>query len=135
MHCTPLSGTSSPCNLLSLNLGVYGLVQATVGVGTVLIWDFSVAFTKGGGVLAALSLVRVLQQGLINPMAGSSSSLSSLLSRKTWISQHRPMDILDVLAPLHVCLAPSHGYLSTMIACVFRHLNKPSNVLRIRALH
>ena len=27
----------------------YGLVQATVGVGTVLIWDFSVAITKGGG--------------------------------------------------------------------------------------
>ena len=28
----------------------YGLVQATVGVGTVLIWDFSVAIPKGGGV-------------------------------------------------------------------------------------
>ena len=27
----------------------HGLVQATVGVGTVLIWDFSVAFTRGGG--------------------------------------------------------------------------------------
>ena len=37
MHYIPLSCTSSPCNLLFLNLGVYGLVQATVGVGTVLI--------------------------------------------------------------------------------------------------
>ena len=27
----------------------YALVQATVGVGTVLIWDFGVAYTKGGG--------------------------------------------------------------------------------------
>ena len=36
-------------SLLFLNLGVYGLVQATVGIGTVLIWDFGVAFTRGGG--------------------------------------------------------------------------------------
>ena len=49
MHCIPLSWTSSPCNLLFLNLGLYGLVQATVGVGTVLIWDFCVAYTRGGG--------------------------------------------------------------------------------------
>ena len=27
----------------------YALVQATVGVGTVLIWDFGVAYTRGGG--------------------------------------------------------------------------------------
>ena len=27
----------------------YGLVCATVGVGTVLIWDFSIAVTRGGG--------------------------------------------------------------------------------------
>ena len=44
VHSIPLSCTSSPCKLLFLNLGVYGLVQATVGVGTVLIWDF-----RGGG--------------------------------------------------------------------------------------
>ena len=50
MHYIPFFGTSSPCNLLFLNLGIYGLVQATVGVGTVLIWDFCVAITKGGGV-------------------------------------------------------------------------------------
>ena len=31
----------------------YGLVQATVGVGTVLIRDFSVAITKGGGVVVS----------------------------------------------------------------------------------
>ena len=49
MHSIPLSCTSSPCNLLFLNPGVYGLVQATVGVGTVLIWDFCVAYTNGGG--------------------------------------------------------------------------------------
>ena len=30
-------------------LGICGLVQATVAVGTVLIWDFCVAHTKGGG--------------------------------------------------------------------------------------
>ena len=30
----------------------YGLVQATVGVGTVLIWDHSVVITRGGGILA-----------------------------------------------------------------------------------
>ena len=29
----------------------YARVQATVGVGTVLIWDFGVAYTKGGGYL------------------------------------------------------------------------------------
>ena len=51
MHYFPLSCTSSPCNLLFLNPGVYGLVQATVGVGTVLIWDFCVAYTKGEGVV------------------------------------------------------------------------------------
>ena len=28
----------------------YGLVQATVGVGTVLIWYYCVAYTRGGGV-------------------------------------------------------------------------------------
>ena len=50
MHYIPLSWTSPPCNLLFLNLGLYGLVQATVGVGTVLIWDFCVAYTRGGGV-------------------------------------------------------------------------------------
>ena len=50
MHYIPLSRTSSPCNLLFLNLGTYGLARATVGVGTVLIWDFCVAYTRGGGV-------------------------------------------------------------------------------------
>ena len=49
MHCIPLSCTSSLCNLLFLNLGVYGLVQATVDFGTVLIWYFAVAHTRGGG--------------------------------------------------------------------------------------
>ena len=49
VHCIPRSCTSSPCSLLFLNPGVYGLVQATVGVGTVLIWDFCVAFTRAGG--------------------------------------------------------------------------------------
>ena len=49
MHNIPISCTSSPCNLLFLNLGVYGLVQATVGVGTVLIWYFAVAYTRGRG--------------------------------------------------------------------------------------
>ena len=46
-----LSCTSSPCKLLFLKPGIYGLVQGTVGVGTVLIWDFGVAYTKGGGTL------------------------------------------------------------------------------------
>ena len=50
MHYTPLSGTSSPCNPLLMNLGICRLVQATVGVGNVLIWDFCVAITRGGGV-------------------------------------------------------------------------------------
>ena len=49
MNYLPLSCTSSPCKLLFFNRGVYGLVQATVGVGTVLIWDFCVAYTRGGG--------------------------------------------------------------------------------------
>ena len=49
MHYIPLSCTSSPCNLLFLNLGTYSLVQATVGVGNVLIRDFCVARTRGGG--------------------------------------------------------------------------------------
>ena len=58
----PLSCTSSPCNPLFLNLGArcwllyvsrasYARVQATVGVGTVLIWDIGVAYTRGGGYL------------------------------------------------------------------------------------
>ena len=49
MHSIPLSCTSSPCNLLVLNLGIYTLVQATVGIGTVLILDFCVAFPRGDG--------------------------------------------------------------------------------------
>ena len=57
MHCIPLSWTGSPCNLLFLNLGLYGLVQATVGVGTVLIWDFCVAYTRGGGTQSDKCLV------------------------------------------------------------------------------
>ena len=36
-----------PCHRLFLSLG--SLVQATVGVGTVLIWYFAVAYTRGGG--------------------------------------------------------------------------------------
>jgi hypothetical protein len=36
------------CRVHNLNLGVYSLVQATVGVGAVLIWSFCVAFTRGG---------------------------------------------------------------------------------------
>ena len=48
MHYIPLCCTSSPCNLLFLNPGVYGLVQATVGVGAVLIWDLCGAKTVGG---------------------------------------------------------------------------------------
>ena len=58
----PLSCTSSPCNPLFLNLGAqcwllyvsrasYARVQATVGVGTVLIWDIGVAYTRGGGTI------------------------------------------------------------------------------------
>ena len=43
-----LSCTSSR-NLLFLNPGVCRLLQATLGVGTVLIWDFCVALTTGGG--------------------------------------------------------------------------------------
>ena len=52
VHNIPLSGTSSLCNLLFLNLGVDALIQATVGVGTILIWVFCVASTSvcvGGG--------------------------------------------------------------------------------------
>ena len=49
MRNIPLSGTSSLCILLILNLGIYGLVQATVGVGTILIWDFCVAIAREGG--------------------------------------------------------------------------------------
>ena len=51
MHYVPLSWSTSPCKLLFLNPGVYGLVQATVGVGTVLIWDVCVAYARGGGYL------------------------------------------------------------------------------------
>ena len=55
MHCIPLSWTNSPCNLLFLNLGLYGLVQAKVGVATVLIWDFCVPYTRGGGYLCNIA--------------------------------------------------------------------------------
>ena len=50
----PFSGTSSPCNLLFLNPGIYGLVQATVGVGTVLIWGFCVAIARAGGLFVSV---------------------------------------------------------------------------------
>ena len=39
-----LSGSTPPPLCVS-----HALVQTTVGVGTVLIWDFGVAYTKGGG--------------------------------------------------------------------------------------
>ena len=42
-------------NLLFLNLGVYGFAQATVGVGTVFMWDFCVAYTRGGVTLEGLA--------------------------------------------------------------------------------
>ena len=48
LHYTWGKVTSSPCNHLFLNLAVYSLVQATVGGGTVLVWDFCVASTRGG---------------------------------------------------------------------------------------
>ena len=35
----------------------YGLVQATVGIGTALIWDFCVAWTGGGGLSGSIPLV------------------------------------------------------------------------------
>ena len=49
VHYIPLSGTSSPYNLLYFSPGIYGLVQTTAGVGAVFIWDFCVAITRGGG--------------------------------------------------------------------------------------
>ena len=55
MHHIPFSCTNSPCNLLFLNLGVCGLVKATVCVGTVLIWHFAVARVGGGGYLVCRS--------------------------------------------------------------------------------
>ena len=36
----------------------YARVQATVGVGTVLIWDFGVAYTRGGGYVETLVVDR-----------------------------------------------------------------------------
>ena len=43
-HVSPLFRLYPPPPRIS-----YALVQATVGVGTVLIWDFGVAYTRGGG--------------------------------------------------------------------------------------
>ena len=54
----PLSCTSSLCNLLFLNLGLYGLFQATVGVGSALIWDLCVAYTRGGGTFFMMRILR-----------------------------------------------------------------------------
>ena len=51
VHYIALSCASSPCNCLFLNLGIYGPVQATVGVGTVLILVLLRSLYKGGGVL------------------------------------------------------------------------------------
>ena len=48
MHYIPLSCTSPPCNVLFLDPGVYGVVQATVGVGTVLIWALLRSVSRGG---------------------------------------------------------------------------------------
>ena len=68
MEYIPLSFTSSLCNLLFLNPGIYGLVQATVGVGTVLIWEFLRSLYKGGGggIGVAVGLLNSLevQEGL-----------------------------------------------------------------------
>ena len=54
MHSIPLSCTSAPCKLLFLNPGVYRLVQATVGIGTVLpfpplVVPHPLSFPRGGG--------------------------------------------------------------------------------------
>ena len=48
MHNIPLSCISSPSRYLYVSCASYGLVQATVGAGTVLIWDFCAARTGGG---------------------------------------------------------------------------------------
>ena len=78
----PLSCTSSPCNLLFLNLGVYALVQATVGAGTVLIWDFCVAITGGGGVM--------LSAGVAGPYMERAPAQKSCNT-----CQHLPNSFLD----------------------------------------
>ena len=48
----------------------YAHVQATVGVGTVLIWDFGVAYTRGGG-------VKVVFQGTAGANRGTMFFLSA----------------------------------------------------------
>ena len=45
-----LCARSRVCQWLYVLLASYAHVQATVGVGTVLIWYFGVAYTRGGGV-------------------------------------------------------------------------------------
>ena len=50
----------------------YARVQATVGVGTVLIWDFGIAYTRGGGGTVELS-----KSGL---RSGSCCSIENLTS-------------------------------------------------------
>ena len=61
MYYITLSCTSSLCSFVFLNPGVYGLVQATVDVGTVLIWDFCVAYTRGGGVTLGHCFTHVMR--------------------------------------------------------------------------
>ena len=43
---------SLTCVSVVVCVASYARVQATVGVGTVLIWDFGVAYTRGGGVIS-----------------------------------------------------------------------------------
>ena len=77
VHYIPLSCTSSPCNLLFLNPGVYSLVQATVGLGTVLILYFCIAYTRA----ARISLYQGWR-GCVAQFLQASCSLTCLIPPK-----------------------------------------------------
>ena len=58
----------------------YGLVEATVGVGTVLIWDFAIAITREGGVhFHIFSLDRLCKAG-----TGCGRMRKSMTTNGTW---------------------------------------------------
>ena len=73
----------------------YALVQGTVGVGTVLVWDFCVAITRGAGYLNATNIV-----DQVKCVGGEvlSSEFSSYRSP-------RALPCRAVLAPVFACCA------------------------------
>ena len=123
VHPLPPSCTGSLCNLLFLNLGIYGLVQATVGAGTVLIWDFCVACTRGGGGTSERARVG---------RGWRAKGLDGCLKKRcsTFWAMHRQACWSTPSTLLHKCT------LCTCCGCYVHKTNRPLGTSnRVRGMH